>query len=94
MKHVTVFALKPTNPISQQQFIQRYPKVLKEGVGKIVGNYQIRLKSNVIPVQHVPRQVPVALRQQLKETLNSMARARKPCAVWRELGNLEQYGEN
>ena len=54
MRHVTVFALKPTNPISQQQFIQRYPKVLKEGVGKIVGNYQIRLKSNVIPVQHVP----------------------------------------
>ena len=57
------------------QFIQRYPKVFKEGVGKIAGNYNIRLNPRVMPVQHAPRRVPVALRQRLKETLNSMVRA-------------------
>ena len=38
------------------------------------GNYHIHLDPNAIPVQHAPRWVPVALQQQLKETLNSMAK--------------------
>ena len=75
VRYTTVFTVGPTNAISQQQFIQRYPKVFKEGVGKIVGDYQICLNPSVIPVQHVPRQGPVALRQWLKETLNSILRA-------------------
>ena len=75
VRYAAVFALEPTNAVSQQQFIQRYPKVFKEGVGKIAGNYNIRLNPRVMPVQHAPRRVPVALQQRLKETLNSMVRA-------------------
>ena len=71
----TVFTLEPTNAMSQQQLIKKYPTVFKEGVGKVAGDYHIRLDSSVQPVQHAPRRVPVALRQRLKETLNSMVRA-------------------
>ena len=71
----TVFSLEPTSTVSQQQLIKKYPRVIKEGVGKVAGDYHIHLDSSVQPVQHAPRRVPVALRQQLKETLNSMLRA-------------------
>ena len=69
VRHATVFAVEPTNTISQQQLITQYPKVFREAVGRVSGNYHICLDPNAIPVQHAPRQVPVALRQQLKETL-------------------------
>ena len=52
VRYVNVFALKPTNTISQQQHIQRYPKVFKEGDGK-TGDHQIRLNPNVTLEQHV-----------------------------------------
>ena len=71
----TVFSLEPTSTVSQQQLIKKYSRVFKEGVGKVAGDYHIRLDSSAQPVQHAPRWVPVALRQRLKETLNSMVRA-------------------
>ena len=49
--------------------------MFKEGVGKIAGDYNIRVNPSVAPVQHVPRRVLMALRHRLKETLNSMVRA-------------------
>ena len=68
--------MEPTNAISQQQLVTRYPKVFREAVGRVSGNYHICLDPNAIPVQHArPRRVPVALRQQLKKTLHSMAKA-------------------
>ena len=75
VRHATVFVLEPTNAISQQQLIKQHPKVFKDGVGKVSGDYHIRLDLNVHPVQHAPRRAPVALRQRLKETLHSMVKA-------------------
>ena len=75
VRNATVFALEPTTAISQQQLIKKYPRVFQEGVGKIAGDYHIRLDPDAIPMQHAPRRVPVALRQRLKETLNSMVKA-------------------
>ena len=75
VRHARVFAVEPTNAISQQQLVTQYPKVFREAVGRVSGNYHICLDPNAIPVQHAPRRVPVALRQQLKETLHSMAKA-------------------
>ena len=75
VRHATVFAVEPTNAISQRQLVAQYPKVFREAVGKVSGKYHIRLDPNAVPVQHAPRRVPVALRQQLKETLHNMAKA-------------------
>ena len=74
-RHTAVFALECSNAMSQQQLIKKYPKVFNEGVGKVEGDYHIRLDPNINPVQHAPRRVPVALRQRLKETLDSMVTA-------------------
>ena len=57
---------------SKKQLITHHSKDLYQGVGKIEGEYHICLNKDVIPIQHSPRQVPVALRNQLKETLNSL----------------------
>ena len=48
------------------------PKGFCQGVGKLEGQYHICLNKDVIPVQHSPLRVPVALRDRLKETLNSL----------------------
>ena len=38
VRHATVFMVEPTNAISQQKLIQEYPRVFKEGVGKLKGD--------------------------------------------------------
>jgi len=52
--------------------IKQYPDVF-QGFGCLDGDYHIELDPSVSPVQHVPRRVPVALKQQLKEKLDSLA---------------------
>ena len=68
----TVYTLNGQSPISKEQLIAQHPKVFNEGVGQLEGKYHIRLDHRVDPVQHAPRRVPVALRDQLKETLEGL----------------------
>ena len=60
------------SPLTKEQLIQKYPNVFSEGVGRLESEYHIRLASQIDPVQHAPRRVPVALRERLKETLEEL----------------------
>ena len=66
----TVYTLNAPSPISKEQLVKKYPRVFNEGVGKLEGEYHIRLDLAITPVQHTPRRVPVALRDRLKQTLH------------------------
>ena len=57
---------------TKEQIIKKYPQVFSEGVGRLESEYHIRLNDQMGPVQHAPRRVPVALREQLKETLEEL----------------------
>ena len=40
----------------------KFPNVFSEGLGRLEGQYTIRLDETVPPVQHAPRRISVALR--------------------------------
>ena len=67
-QEATVFMVEGTSPLSPQQLVRQFPLVFKQGVGRLAGEYHIKLKDNINPVQHAPRRVPVALRERLKVT--------------------------
>ena len=73
-KDAAVFALKVRQYTSKEHLIQQHPKVFEEKVGKLKGEYHIRLDDNAIPIQHSPRRVPAALRDQLKDTLDDLVK--------------------
>ena len=50
----------------------KFPDVFGEGLGQLDGQYKIRLDETVPPVQHAPRRIAVALRSQLKDTLDAL----------------------
>ena len=52
-----VYALSSSSksPLTQEQLIQKYPKVFSEEVGRLESEYHIRLDSQIDPVQHAPR---------------------------------------
>ena len=68
-----VFALRTESPATKEQLLKKHPKVFGEGVGILQGHYHIRLDPTVEPVQHAPRRVPLALKDRLQETLDSLA---------------------
>ena len=70
--HAVVYALENMISASKQQLCKKYPRVFSEGVGRLEGEYHIRLDPAIDPVQHAPRRVPVALRDRLKKTLDCM----------------------
>ena len=43
-----------------------------DGVGLLEGKYHIRINTGVDPVQHAPQRVPVAIREQLRSTLEEL----------------------
>ena len=49
---------EPQKPVTKEQLLAKYPNVFADGVGKLDGEYHIRLDNTVDPVQHAPRQVP------------------------------------
>ena len=67
-----VFTLEIQKYTSKEQLIELHPNIFGYGVGKLEGEYHIRLNKDVTPIQHSPRRVPVALRDRLKETLDSL----------------------
>ena len=58
--------------LSREDLLRKYPKVFKANVGKMDGEYRIRIDTEVDPVQNAPRRVPVALRDKLKMTLDNL----------------------
>ena len=70
----TVYTLSEDIPVSKEVLAKKYPKVFHMGVGKLEGEYHIRLDSKMNPVKHAPRRVPVALRAPLTNTLEDMVR--------------------
>ena len=67
-----MFTLAVQRYISKEQLIEQHSSVFGPGVGKLEGEYHIRLSNSATPIQHSPRQVPVALRDRLKETLDTL----------------------
>ena len=67
-----VYSVDESSPVSIQQLIEQYPTVFKEGVGRLEGQYHIRLDASVTPVQHSPQRVPVPLRAALQHTLTDL----------------------
>ena len=51
----TVYTLNVPSSISKEQLVKKYPRVFNEGVGKLEGEYHIRLDLRITPVQHPPR---------------------------------------
>ena len=51
---------------SIEQVVKNFPTVFGSGIGKLNGEYHIKLAAQVTPVQHAPRRVPMAIRDHLK----------------------------
>ena len=66
-----VYTVSIGSPLMKEKLINKYPTVFGEGVGRLQGEYHIRLNPQIDPVQHTPRGVPVALRDCLQKTLDS-----------------------
>ena len=60
------------SPLSKEDLLRKYPKVVRANVGQMEGEYRIRIDNEADPVQNAPRRVPVALRDKLKETLDDL----------------------
>ena len=58
--------------LNKEDIIRQFPPVFAEKVGQLEGEYHIKLDATLSPVQHAPRRVPVALRDQLKAELDKM----------------------
>lgn len=59
-------------PITRETLTKNYPQVFSEGVGKLAGEYHIRIDSTTDPIQQAPHRVPVALRRKVKEALEDL----------------------
>ena len=69
----SVYAIEDQpSPVTKEELMLKFPDVFGEGLGQLDGQYKIRLDETVPPVQHVPRCIPVALRPQLKDTLDAL----------------------
>ena len=40
-----------------------------QGTGKLTGQYKLEVEENAEPVVHLPRRVPIALKEKLKQEL-------------------------
>ena len=65
---IKIDTVNVTQPVD---LIDQYKDVF-EGLGCLEGDYHIELDPSVSPVQHVPRRIPVALKEQLKVKLDSL----------------------
>ena len=74
VQNAEVYAVHDQNSssLAKEQLIKKYPSVFSDGVGLLEGEYHIRLDSQVTPVQHAPRRVPVAYRESLQKSLDDL----------------------
>ena len=69
----SVYAIEDQlSPVTKEELMLKFPNVFSEGLGQLDGQYTIRLDETVPPVQHAPRRIAVALRPQLKDTLDAL----------------------
>ncbi|XP_032225763.1 uncharacterized protein LOC116608835 [Nematostella vectensis] len=68
----TVYAVHSSAIVTIDNIVQQFPNVFADEVGLLDGEYHIKLDGTVSPVQHAPRRVPVALRDQLKAELDKI----------------------
>lgn len=69
----SVYAIEDQpSPVTKEELMLKFPDVFGEGLGQLEGQYKIRLDETVPPVQHVPCRIAVALRPQLKDTLDAL----------------------
>ena len=73
-KDAAVFALEVIHYTSKEHLLKQHPEVFEERVGMLKGEYHIRLGDDAIPIQHSPRRVPAALREQLRDTLDDLVK--------------------
>ena len=59
-----------SDALTKAALIKAFPEVFSESVGKL--DYHIKRDKAACPTQHAPRQVPVALREQLRAELDRM----------------------
>ena len=64
-----------SKPLTKEQVIELFPEVFDEGLGLLEGEYHIRLNESARPVQHAPRRGQVALRTNIKESLEELRSA-------------------
>ena len=64
-----------TTGLSKEDILGRFSDVF-QGLGQFPGEHHIELDETITPVQHQPRRVPVALRAELKEKIDSMVAQR------------------
>ena len=60
-------------PLSQKQILTEYKDVF-EGLGELPGEYHIELDPTVKPVQHLPRRVPQALKEDIRSKIDSLVK--------------------
>ena len=63
-----------TPPLSTEEIVSKFPAVFQEGIGRIEGQYNIKLDPTAHPVQHAPRRVPVAIRDKVKAALDDLVK--------------------
>ena len=61
------------SPLSIEQLKQSYKSVFSGEVGKLDGQYHIKVNKLNQPVKHAQRPIAVALRERVRETLNEMS---------------------
>ena len=69
-----VYSLDSTTTTVKNQLVAQYPNVFGPGIGLLEGKYHIIIDSTHVPVQHTPRRIPVAIREQLKNTLEDLTK--------------------
>ena len=57
--------------IKSTKLVEQYDNVFK-GLGCLGDEYHIEVDKSVVPVQHVPRRVPVAMKERLKQKLSEL----------------------
>lgn len=62
-------------------WVKEYKEVFK-GIGRLPGEYKIKLKEDAEPVIHPARKVPVALKERLREKLDTLIKEREEPTEW------------
>lgn len=55
----------------KRRSLKEVPDVF-QGTGKLMGQYKHEVEENAEPVAHPPRQVPIALKEKLKQELEKL----------------------
>ena len=59
--------------VKSTKLVEQYNNVFK-GLGCLGDEYHIEEDKSVVPVQHVPRRVPVAMKERLKQKLSELTK--------------------